>query len=78
MKRVLSKRMIFLSICVGILFLGTAWLTGCALQEAYVQEEPDIELDEDIEIAEEIEGLAEEGALLFVGTDSNGRAYAHK
>lgn len=73
-QRVLSKRMIFLSICVGILFLGTAWLTGCALQEAYVQEEPDIELDEDIEIAEEIEGLAEEGALLFVGTDSNGRA----
>lgn len=64
----LGKKKIFLSVCVGTMLLSGAWLTGCVLQETYVQKESETE------IATNIEGLAEEGNLLFVGTDSNGMA----
>ena len=67
-QKAFGKKKIFFSVCVGTMLLSGAWLTGCALQEKYVQRESETE------IATNIEGLAEEGTLLFVGTDNNGGA----
>ncbi len=67
-QKAFGKKKIFFSVCVGTMLLSGAWLTGCALQETYVQREAETK------IATDIEGLAEEGTLLFVGTDNNGRA----
>ncbi len=63
-----KKKKIFLSVCVGTMLLGGAWLTGCTLQETYVPKESKTE------VATSIAGLAEEGTLLFVGTDNRGMA----
>lgn len=67
-QKAFGKKKIFFSVCVGTMLLSGAWLTGCALQETYVQKESETE------IVTDIGGLAEEGTLLFVGTDNNGRA----
>ncbi len=58
-----KKKKICLSVCVGMILLSGAWLTGCTLQQTYAPEESKTE------VATNIEGLAEDGALLFVGTD---------
>lgn len=63
-----KKKTICLSVCVGMILLSGAWLTGCALQQTYVPEEAKTE------VATNIEGLAEDGVLLFVGTGDVGMA----